>query len=87
MIISSKRLAKLTVAEILPELSPAALGEVTTVAARLIDPDYTEKELHRTHIEQWLKVVSLPTLKAITKLIDKEVGIPEEDQKGAASNG
>ena len=37
------------------------------------------KELQRIHIREWLPYVSLDTLKAISALINKEIGINETD--------
>lgn len=83
----SKTILNANLADILPELSPAAQREIACVLSKQADNNRNENELERIHIKEWLPYVSLPTLKAISKLINEEVGIPEEDLKGAASNG
>ena len=79
MIISSKSLAKLSVAEILPELSPAAQKEIAATVNRLHDPDYDKKQVRIGQIKDWLPVLSLPTLNAVLQAIYKAAGVPEKD--------
>lgn len=75
MIVNSKDLLQIQLLEILPELSSAAQTEVATAVSHLTNA----KELQRIHIREWLPYVSLDTLKAISALINKEIGINETD--------
>ena len=79
MIISSKSLAKLSVADILPELSPAAQKEIVAAVNRSHDPDYEKKQVRIGQIKDWLPVLSLPTLNAVLQVIYNAAGIPKED--------
>lgn len=81
MNVSSKALMRVHILDVLPELSPAAKVEVAAAVIRLTDKDWNAKELQRTHIREWLPRVSLDTLKAISALINAEMGIPENDTK------
>ncbi|MBQ7417707.1 MAG: hypothetical protein IJV18_06425 [Acidaminococcaceae bacterium] len=79
MITSSKYLTKLSVADILPELSPAAQKEIAATVKRLHDPDYEKKQVRIGQIKDWLPVLSLPTLNAVMRVIYKAARVPEED--------
>ena len=79
MITSSKYLTKLSVADILPELSPAAQKEIAATVNRLHDPDYDKKQVRIGQIKDWLPVLSLPTLNAVLQVIYKAAGVPEKD--------
>ncbi len=77
MIVNSKDLLQTQLLEILPELTPAAQTEIATAVSHLTNA----KELQRIHIREWLPYVSLDTLKAISALINAEMGIHETDTK------